>query len=274
MPVITISRQEGSLGDEAARTLAEELGFHLVSREDIHGLAGHYDPAYQKDIERLEREGHPGFWEKILLGSPFYASLFAAVIYELASRGRVIILGRGAQVVLAGLPRVLRARVVAPTRVRVARVMERRGLSQEETASYLHHRDHERRELVRQIFRHDPRDWQLYHLVLNTGDLDAAGAVAVLRQAHLELNRVSPADPSPEELQGRFLGKLAEAAIRRKVLASDMVEASGEAGGVVTVSGHLPSEADRDKALELARQVDGVTQVRDQVKVSRIPALY
>jgi cytidylate kinase len=274
MPVITISRQEGSLGDEAARALAEELGFHLVSREDIHSLAARYDPAYQKDIERLEREGHPGFWEKILLGSPFYASLFAAVIFEMASRGRVIILGRGAQVVLAGLPRVLRARVVAPTRVRVRRVMERQGLAEEETASYLQHRDHERRELVRQIFRQDPRDWQLYHLVLNTGDLDAAGAVALLRQAHLELNRVSPADPSSEELKARALGKLAEAVIRRRVLASDMVEAHGQVGGVVAVTGHLPSEADRDKALELVREMEGVSEVRDEVKVSRIPALY
>jgi|SRR5215468_6599935 len=37
--------------------------------------------------------------------------------------------------------------------------------------------------------------------------------------------------------------------------------------GVVTLSGRVKSQAERDQALELARKVDGVTEVKDALQV-------
>jgi osmotically-inducible protein OsmY len=37
--------------------------------------------------------------------------------------------------------------------------------------------------------------------------------------------------------------------------------------GVVTLSGRVTSQAERDQALELARKVDGVTEVKDALQV-------
>ncbi|MFH1060147.1 MAG: cytidylate kinase family protein [Pseudomonadota bacterium] len=274
MAVITISRQAGSLGDEAAQALAQELGYHLVTRSDIHQLAAGHDPKFARDVARLEDEGHPGFWEKLLLGMPYYHSLYAAVICELASRDRLIIMGRGAQVVLKGVPHILRARVVAPAAVRVQRLMASEGLSQSAAENFVNHQDHERRELVRQVFRQDPRDWGLYHLVINSGDLDVAGVTAILHEALRELNRVQDPASACDMVRGLGLGKLVEAKVRRQVLPTDMLKAEGGPDGVVTISGHLPAEDDRKKALAIAQAVPGVTAVKDEIKVSRLPALY
>lgn len=274
MAVITISRQVGSLGDEAAQMLAAELDYHLVTREDIHALAAGHDPKFARDVQRLEDEGHPGFWEKLLLGMPYYHSLYAAVICELAGRDRVVIMGRGAQVVLKGIPHILRARVVAPAEVRAARIMASLGLERGTAENYLQHEDHERRELVRQVFRQDPRDWGLYHLVLNSGDLDVDGVTSVLRRALKELNRVQVPASACDLVRGIGLGKLVEAKVRRQVLPSDLIRAEGAPDGVVTLSGHLPADDDRRKALEIAAAVPGVSRVVDQVRVSRLPALY
>lgn len=274
MAVITISRQVGSLGDEAAQALATELGHHLVTREDIHALAAGHDPRFARDVQRLEDEGHPGFWEKLLLGMPYYHSLYAAVICELAGRDRMIIMGRGAQVVLKNIPHILRARVVAPAGVRAARVMASQGLERDAAEHYLQHQDHERRELVRQVFRQDPRDWGLYHLVINSGDLDVNGVTSILRQALKELNRLQDPASVCDLVRGLGLGKLVEAKVRRQVLPSDLVRAEGGAGGVVTLMGHLPADTDREKALAIAAATPGVTGVVDQIQVSRLPALY
>ncbi|MFZ5587142.1 MAG: cytidylate kinase family protein [Thermodesulfobacteriota bacterium] len=274
MAVITISRQAGSLGDEAAQALAQELGYHLVTRSDIHQLAAGHDPKFARDVARLEEEGHPGFWEKLLLGMPYYSSLYAAVICELAARDRVIIMGRGAQVVLKGVSHILRARVVAPAAVRVQRLMAAEGLSQAEAEHYLQHQDHERRELVRQVFHQDPRDWGLYHLVINSGDLDVTGVTAILHQALRELNRVQEPASACDLVKALGLGKLVEAKVRRQVLPTDMLKAEGGLDGTVTISGHLPADEDRKKALAIAAAVPGVRAVRDEIKVSRLPALY
>ncbi|MCB2187624.1 MAG: cytidylate kinase-like family protein [Deltaproteobacteria bacterium] len=274
MAIITISRQVGSLGDEAAAALAEEMGYRQLTAAEVHQVAAGHDPGFAKDLEKLGREGHPGFWEKLLLGWAYYASLYAAVIYELASQDKYIIMGRGAQVVLKDVPGVVRIRVVAPTEVRVARLGQSLGLSPEEARSYLESHDHERRELVRNIFEHDPRDWSLYNLVINSSALDVPGVVALIRQAREELARVNPGKAPVEILAALALGKLVETRVRRKVLPSKLLTARGEPGGVVVVGGYLPSDTDRQKALDLAAQTEGVREVRDEVQVSRLPAYY
>ena len=257
MAIITISRQVGSLGDEAAQALAEKTGYHLLAAADLHQVAAGHDPDFAKDLDKLGQEGHPGFWEKMLLGWSFYASLYAAVICELASRDRIILMGRGAQVVLKEVPGVVRVRVVAPTKLRVERLSRAMGLSPEQALSFLESHDHERRELVRHVFEHDPRDWGLYNMVLNSEDLDVPGLVALIQQAMNELGRVWPGPAPQDQLAGLALGKLVEARIRRKVLPSKLLTAQGQAGGLVVVRGHLPSDEDREKALDLARQTEG-----------------
>jgi len=274
MAIITISRQVGSLGDEAAQALAGQLGYHLLAASDLHQVAAGHDPDFAKDLDTLGKEGHPGFWEKMLLGWSFYASLYAAVICEFASRDRVIIMGRGAQIVLKEAPGVVRVRVVAPTKVRVERLSQAMGLSAEQALSFLESHDHERRELVRHVFEHDPRDWGLYNLVLNSEALDVQGLAALIRAAMEELGRVRPGPAPTEQLAGMAVGKLVEARVRRKVMPSKLLTARGEAGGLVTLGGHLPSDDDRRKALQLAAETEGVREVRDEIQVSRLPAFY
>ena len=148
------------------------------------------------------------------------------------------------------------------------------GLERGAAENYLQHQDHERRELVRQVFRQDPRDWGLYHLVINSGDLDVDGVTAILRRALKELNRVQDPASACDLVRGIGLGKLVEAMVRRQVLPSDLVRAEGAPDGVVTLSGHLPSDDDRRKALEIAAAAPGVSRVEDRIQVSRLPALY
>jgi cytidylate kinase len=120
LPVITISRQLGSLGNQIARATAELLGYRLVWRDLIN--------------EAALRAGAPGtalavIDELGLLGISLskkeiraYRKALKQVMKELYSAGNAVIVGRAGQIILHDQPAVLHVRVVAPAELRAQRI--------------------------------------------------------------------------------------------------------------------------------------------------------
>lgn len=270
MAVVTISRQVGSLGDEVAEDLARELGYDLVGAATLKDVACGMAPCFAEEVQDLQMERGLSVLERMFFAQPVYTSLYAAVILEVASRGNVVILGRGAQVVLREVPPVLRVRVVAPTALRVARVAQTMGLELEEARERVERHDQERRALVRQIFDSDLRDWGLYHLVLNTETLDQAGAVAILRQSVAEVRRLHPDEALEKTLKPLATAKFVEARLRRELLRSNLLKADLSPEGAIVLSGYLHAQEESRRAEQLARKLAGDLPVVNQIRVSTL----
>lgn len=268
MAIITISRQVGSLGEEIARELSADLGYKLVTREDFMNLADHYDPEVATKLNKISQEETPGVMERLFFSTPIYMSLYEALIFELASQRKVIIMGRGAQIVLRDVHQVYRIRVVAPTHLRVLHMRQAHGMSTDEALEFVRRHDRRRRNVVRQVFDHDLRDWGLYDMVLNTAYLDVAAGVAIIKQAIGEIKRLQPMEEASQVLLGLALGKRVEARIRQEVLPSQEVEVLGEYDGTVTLMGALAAREDRERAEQIARSFPGVTKVINKIKTS------
>lgn len=102
-----------------------------------------------------------------------YFGAMRDVIAHVASAGNVVIVGRGASIVLRDDPKVLRVGAVADYEVRVARIMEREHVGREKAEDTISARDEARRLNFRRFFGiDDPDDPKLYHLVINTSDID------------------------------------------------------------------------------------------------------
>jgi cytidylate kinase len=178
MPVITLSRELGSRGDDVAMAVAERLGLRLVGRELINRAA---QAAGAPEVALAEID------ELGLLGvrpSPaavrLYTRKVAEVIRELADRGDLLVVGRGAQIVLAGRPGVLHVRVVAPRPMRLAVVQERCRVMPEAAAARIDASDKARAAYLRRT--HGVR-WDtanLYDLVLNMAHLSVSTAAEVV----------------------------------------------------------------------------------------------
>src|SRR6058998_1912641 len=102
------------------------------------------------------------------------------VIAEAAAHGRIVLVGRGAQAVLAQRPDALHAYVVAgkPWRIRLA--VERLGVIEPDAERVLDETDRRRDQYVRTYYGRPRQDVVNYDLVLNTEKLGIEGAAALV----------------------------------------------------------------------------------------------
>ncbi len=269
MPVITISRQAGSLGDSIAREVAKQLDYQLVTGETIHQMGLACDQDFKKACAAFANEAQKGFWERFFFGTPTHTVLFESLNLDLAAQGNVVIVGRGAQMALAGLPGVFSARILAPFETRVKRVMELRNLTREAAEEFVIWHGHQRRKLVESVYHHDLDDWQLYDLVLNTQDYDLRGGTEIILRAVQEKIRVLDLPALKAAVARKALAKKVEFQLLKHLNASLVhgiqVESVGD--GKVTLRGFLVSEEDKARASQIASAVPGVKEVENLVVV-------
>ncbi|MEW6351644.1 MAG: cytidylate kinase family protein [Thermodesulfobacteriota bacterium] len=272
MNIVSISRQVGSFGDEIGAKVAERAGLTYTGREKVHELAVGCDPEYSDACSLYEAEHGPGFFARLFFDRPTYTSLFYALTYELASQGDVVIAGRGSQIVLRDVPGVLRVRVVAPTEMRVRRIMERHNCPEDEAWDYVHKLDSENRNQVRSIFDVDPRDWGLYDLVINTEKLTAAGGVDIVCQALKSIDKVADPEAVKQDLTNRAVGKRIETLVRKRLSSAvaRYVEITVEAGGVVRITGRVAEKKEKQQVGEIVSEHPCVTKVENELKVTQL----
>ncbi|PKO23622.1 MAG: hypothetical protein CVU38_03295 [Chloroflexi bacterium HGW-Chloroflexi-1] len=178
MPIITLSRELGSGGDDIAIAVAERLGLHLVGREVINRAARQagVPEVALAEIDELGLLGVKPSAEALRL----YRETVAQVIHELADAGNLLLVGRGGQIALAGRPGVLHVRVIAPRAQRVAQAQARCNLPEEVAAARVDASDRARAGYLRRHYNTRGDDPALYDLVLNTAHLSVATAVDLL----------------------------------------------------------------------------------------------
>ena len=213
--IITLSRQLGSGGDVIAARVAAALGLTLADREYVYraalaaGVPGNL-------LQKLMYEGQSSLAAEIMdsLGGrpsemttapkqapPPLLGLYAPmlpptavsqeeaagavglVIKDIASQGRVLILGQGAQVWLRGYTGACHVQVVAPLELRIKHLAEREGLSSTAARRRVQSNDRARADYLARFHNAQWLDPLLYHMILNTGPTPLEAAVALIVHA-------------------------------------------------------------------------------------------
>jgi len=203
MAIITISRQFGSEGLAVARRAAELLGYACLDKALVRDVARMADIP-ERLVEKYDEKGQgliADLLRRAFLGSPSPSSspggeviglvddpepqygkpercwtpvqddilsLTELIIRTAADRGNVVIVGRGAQIILADRPNTLRVRVTSPINVRCRRIAERYDVDLEEAMALIHRKDQDKARYLRQYYCVGLEDSDLYHLIINT----------------------------------------------------------------------------------------------------------
>ena len=121
-------------------------------------------------------------WE-IPIDDKLYLKTLKTVITELAKSQAIVIRGRGSQFILEDFPGIFHVLVVAPSDLRVKRVMERMKLDEEKAKNEVKRSDSNHHEFLRRYFHAEPENPLDYHLVLNTERMSLQEAAAVIVNA-------------------------------------------------------------------------------------------
>lgn len=112
-----------------------------------------------------------------------YLESMSTIIREIAASGQVVILGRGSQMILHDMPRVLNALCVAPPEVRWQRAAERDGIGMDEAKKQAMQLDQAREAFHRKFWKVDVNDPRLYDVTVDTCRLSFDAAAEVIAVA-------------------------------------------------------------------------------------------
>ncbi len=133
--ILTISREFGSGGREIGQAIAKDLGCVYVDRAVILADIRRDGSKWEEWAKNLD-EHCPTVWEKYDWSYRGFAALLQAHILEYAAKGGMVIMGRGGNFLLQGVPHAFRIRVQAPPEARIDRVVKRDGVDRD-TARWL-----------------------------------------------------------------------------------------------------------------------------------------
>ena len=157
----------------------------MLERSAVAGVSG--EPYFGRGIETLPPEtfaelsgDKPSTSE---VDDKAFLEATTRVVHDLYSSGDVVIIGRGANGILANTPGVVHVGLLAPIEMRVETMMQREHLDRDEAEVYVRELDEAWASYFRKFFKPSPTDPARYHMMLNMEKLPAKTAAAAIVHA-------------------------------------------------------------------------------------------
>lgn len=189
-PVVTISRESGSLGLALGRRIAARLGFTFWDQEIVTAVAErlHIDP---RKVMALD-EHAPGAVDVFLTALRLaqgglahdYRAQLRVLLASIGHHGGAVVVGRGAHCALLA-SQALKVRLVAPLEQRIADYERTCQKPHDVAAREVPAGDRDRAEFVRRTFNVDVADPANYDLVINVGTYPPTRAESLVMMAYL-----------------------------------------------------------------------------------------
>lgn len=197
MAIVTISRMYGSGGSQVARRVADALGWDLLDNNVVDAVAERlgmspaevsaHEERVPSLVERLASALTLSVPEMLPVTDTTLApteerivAMTKAVIEEAVQTGHAVLVGRGAQCLLANRPDALHVFCYAPRRALAAFVMSDRGVSNDEALRIVDVMNRQREQYVRQHWHREWRAEENYDVCVNTGTLGIEGAARLV----------------------------------------------------------------------------------------------
>ena len=198
MSIVTVSRLFGSGGSEVAERVARALGWQLLDNAFVDAVAERLGvtPAEVEAREERVPTLAQRLADTLALSSPEVLTAATTtqlppseerlvevterIINDAVARGHAVLVGRGAQSVLATRSDVIHVFCYAPRSALVDRAAKRLGVSPKEAERIVEDTNRQREQYVK---KHWKRSWLAhdnYHLCLNTEWLGIDGAAEIV----------------------------------------------------------------------------------------------
>jgi cytidylate kinase len=207
MTTITVTRDYGCGGHEIATRVGELLGYQFFDGPFLRQVASEVGLSREEAVDFTEDDYKvKTFLERLIAFNPAEMrispsstkemqhmdvprfddadsiNLVKAVVHFAYEHMDVVIVGRGAQVILRNQPNALHVRIIAPMETRLKNVQESEKMSLAAARQYLEGKDKSTRDYLARFFSTQWDDPSLYHMTINTGycEIEQAAQLVVV----------------------------------------------------------------------------------------------
>ena len=255
--VICVSRGSFTRGKELAGILAQELGYPVVSREDLFEAAVREGIQVGK-LETAMMKPH-AFTERLARERDYYRAFSTAYLCDKAMESSLVYHGRTGHLLLCGVGHVLRVRVIADEEYRLRAAMQRLGVDRERARRYLADVEVDRHNWVHAMYGVSWEDAAQYDVIVNVEQMSVGNAAsALVGMAQLPDFQLTPASQGAlADLRLCANARLLLARDERTYRCSPSVSADHS---ILTVT-YLPKDA--DFAPDIYRVLEKLSGARD-----------
>jgi cytidylate kinase len=265
MSIITISRGTFGGGKAVAEALAEHLKYTCISRETIvqDASAEYGIPETQLHSAILQS---PGFFGSKVSTSIFNLRYLTAAIMERCKDLRTVYHGYGGHLLLKGVPKLLRVRIIAGMEYRINSAIENEGLTREGAISLIAEMDKNRAHWARSLWGVEWRDPSLFDLVLNLDTVSIESAVKTIVQVK-ELTEFKEDNQVHQAFEDQHIvSRIWVEIIKNKPTQGVRVEIESNKGHV-NIAGDVGSLKLSNAVILIAENVEGVKSVSNNLGI-------
>jgi len=265
MSIITISRGTFSGGQILADCVARKLGYSCISREVlVEAAKGHGVPL--EELTKALNEPPGGLFHRKTLNRVHYLVYIREALVKAVKDEKTVYHGLAGQILLAGVPHVLRVFVIASMEYRIQAAIDRLHCDRSKAIEYIHNIDKKRDNWVKYLYEIDRHDPSLYDIVINLDRMDIDSACEIIcASASQQEFQTTP------ESQKRLKDLVLAAEVRAMValdgsVDDDSLEVDAD-DGVIILRGMAHSIADADKIRELVRRRSDIKDIKSEMHV-------
>jgi cytidylate kinase len=269
MAILTISRQYGSGGRTIGSEVSRVMGYAYVDRKAVLDDMRATGEQWVEQAREFD-ESYPSVWQRYKWSFRGFVTLNQCYFLEHALKDKVVIMGRGGNFLLKGIPHALRIRTTSPLEKRIERVMEIVGANRERASWLIEKADEEMAGAVYLVYGRRWDDSSEYDMVFDTSRHTTDEIVAQLRPALLERD-ARRSERARAALQLRALAAKVKAGIATDShLLISVLEVEPKEEGLmeygIIVRGIVHEEEDIQKVKEAAVRISGDVPVEFEVQ--------
>ena len=185
MAILTVARKYGSGGREIGQAIAEQLNYDYINRKRILEDMKAEGKQWEERAKHFD-ENYPGIWERYDWSFRGFVALNQTYFLNYALKDKAVIMGRGGNFLLRGVPHALRVRVIAPLEKRIEKVMEREGVNSENARWLIEKADRDMAGAIHLIYGKDWNNPAEYDRVFDTGVQSAEEILSAIKNGLLE----------------------------------------------------------------------------------------
>ena len=181
--------------EERPKTFGERFSAKLQKILDTAAItSSNIDPYFGPYLTSYLTEEFENVNSKTFLENPHEIDehmLFESInktIHELSESGDIILVGRGAHILLKDNPKALRVGIISNWEDRINNIMEREKVDKKTAEEKILNRDQSRKDYFKRFFEIDnPDDPKHYHIVINASDMSNQRAIDTIKFMYNQL---------------------------------------------------------------------------------------